>query len=287
MKYAWIESYRDTFPVSRMCRSIGVSRSGYCQWRGRASSKRATANAVLDVHVASIHAQSDETYGRPRIVEHLQRSGHVVGHERIRQSLLRQGLSPVYKRPYRVTTDSKHDKPVAPNVLKRRFNGWQPNQAWVGDITYIHTREGWLYLAVVLDLATRKVVGWSMSNRMKTGLVCDALTMAYQQGHPDVGLVMHTDRGSQYASKQYRNLLKAYGMIASMSGKANCWDNAVSESFFKTLKVERVYRQSYASRDHARIDIVNWMEGFYNRFRRHSSVGYQTPVDAENNLRAA
>ena len=286
MKYAWIESNRDTFPVARMCRSIGVSRSGYCQWRNRPSSERAIANAVLDVHVASIHAQSKRTYGRPRIVEHLQNEGQVVGHERIRQSLLRQGLSPVYKRPYRVTTDSEHDKPVAPNVLKRRFDGWQPNQAWVADISYIHTRQGWLYLAIVLDLATRKIVGWSMSERIKARLVCDALTMAYQHARPDVGLIMHTDRGSQYASKKYRKLITAYGMTASMSRKANCWDNAVAESFFKTLKVERVYRQTYATRDHARIDIVNWMEGFYNRYRLHSSIGFQSPVDAEARLMA-
>ena len=287
MKYAWVESYRDTFPVARMCRSIGVSRSGYCQWRTRPNSDRAMANAVLDVHVASIHAQSDQSYGRPRIVKHLQNNGHVVGHERIRQSLLRQALRPVYKRPYRVTTDSEHDEPVAPNVLNRRFDGWQPDQVWVADVTYIHTRQGWLYLAIVLDLATRKIVGWSMSERMKAGLVCDALTMAYQQRRPDVGLIMHTDRGSQYASKKYRKLLKAYSMLASMSRKANCWDNAVAESFFKTLKVERVYRQTYATRDHARIDIVNWMEGFYNRHRLHSSVGFLSPVDAEAKLKAA
>ena len=190
------------------------------------------------------------------------------------------------KRPYRVTTDSEPDEPIAPNVLKRRFDDWQPNQAWVADVTYIHTRQGWLYLAVVLDLATRKIVGWSMSKRMKAALVCDALTMAYQQRHPDAGLIMHTDRGSQYASKQYRRLLKAYAMIASMSRKANCWDNSVVESFFKTLKVERVYRQTYATRDHARIDIVNWIEGFYNRYRLHSSIEFQSPVDAEASLMA-
>ena len=286
MKYAWIESYRDIFPVARLCRWLGVSRSGYCQWRKRPSSERTIANAVLDVHVASIHAQSDQTYGRPRIVEQLRSNGQFVGHERIRQSLLRQGLRPAYKRPYRVTTDSEHDEPIAPNVLKRRFDDWQPNQAWVADVTYIHTRQGWLYLAVVLDLATRKIVGWSMSKRMKAALVCDALTMAYQQRHPDAGLIMHTDRGSQYASKQYRRLLKAYAMIASMSRKANCWDNSVVESFFKTLKVERVYRQTYATRDHARIDIVNWIEGFYNRYRLHSSNGFQSPVDAQASLMA-
>ncbi|MFT5448386.1 MAG: putative transposase [Gammaproteobacteria bacterium] len=244
---------------------------------------------ALDAKVASVHAQSDRSYGRPRIVEHLQSQGHVVGHEGIRQSLLRQGLRPVYKRPYRVTTDSDHDKAIAPNVLKRRFDGWQSDQADVADITYIHTRQGWLYLAVVLDLATRKVAGWSMNERIKAGLglVCDALTMAFRQQNPAAGLIMHTDRGSQYASDQYRKLIADYAMIASMSGKANCWDNAEPESFFKTLKVERVYRQTDATRDHARIDIVNWIEGFYNRIRLNSSVGYQSPVDAEASLTAA
>ena len=157
--------------MARQCRLLGVSCSGYCQWRNRPSSERTIANAVLDAHVASIHAQNDQSYGRPRIVEHLQNTGHTIGHERIRQSLLRQRLLPVYKRPYRVTTDSDHDEPIAPNVLKRRFDGWQPNEAWVADVTYIHTRQGWLFLAVVLDLATRRIVGWSMSERMKAGLV--------------------------------------------------------------------------------------------------------------------
>jgi len=213
--------------------------------------------------------------------------GHAIGHERIRQSLLHQGLGPVYKRPYRVTTDSDHDKPVTANVLKRRFDGWQPNQAWIADITYIQTREGWLYLAVVRDLATRKIVGWSMSERMKVRLVCDALTMAYRQQSPNAGLVMHSDRGSQYVSQKYRKLLKAYAMTASMSRRANRWDNAVAESFFKTLKVERVHRQTYTTREYARIDIVNWIEGFYNRYRLHSSIDFQSPVDAQASILAA
>ncbi|MFT5174341.1 MAG: putative transposase [Gammaproteobacteria bacterium] len=172
-------------------------------------------------------------------------------------------------------------------MLKRRFAEWQPDQAWVADVTDIHTRQGWLYLAVVLDLATRKIVGGSRSERLKAALVCDALTMAYQQRHPGAGLIMHTDRGSQYANQKYRKLIKDFDMIASMSRKANCWNNAVAESFFKTLKVERVYRQTYATRDDARIDIVNWMEGFYNRDRLHSSIGFRSPVDAEACLMAA
>lgn len=287
MKYAWIESNRDQFSVARMCRLLSVSRTGYCQWCARTPSDRAVSNEVLDVQVAAIHAANQQTYGRPRIHEALLKRGATVGHERVRQSLIRQSLQPIYKKPYRTTTDSDHQHPVAPHVLDRRFDGWQPNQAWVGDITYIRTAEGWLYLAVIIDLAKRKVVGWAMSKRMKKELVCDALTMAYWQRKPPPGLIMHTDRGSQYASKKYRKLIKDYAMIASMSRKANCWDNSPMESFFKTLKVERVHRQSYPTRNHARVDIVNWIEGFYNRSRLHSSNGYCSPVDAENSLMAA
>lgn len=287
MKYAWIEAHRDRFTVSRMCRLLEVSRSGYCQWRTRAPSERDRDNVALDARVVAIHHHSDRTYGRPRIVRELREQGHNVGHERIRRSLRRQGLRPVYRRPYRVTTDSNHNKPVAPNVLDRRFEGWQPDQAWLADITYIATAEGWLYLAAVLDLGSRRVVGWSMSNRMKTALVCDALSMAFWQRKPASGVIMHTDRGSQYASDRYCRLLREYKMTASMSRRANCWDNAPMESFFKTLKVERVGRQRYETRADARLDIVNWIEGFYNRSRRHSAIGYQTPVEAEQALRAA
>ena len=174
MKYAWIEEHCDQFSVTRMCRQFGVSRSGYCQWRTRAPSSRSMANAALDAQVAAIHAGSKRSYGRPRIVRGLREQGVQVGHERVRHSLKRQGLRPVYKRPYRVTTDSAHHKPIAPNVLDRRFDGWRINQAWVADITYIDTDEGWLYLACVMDLASRRIVGWSMSDRIKADLVCQA-----------------------------------------------------------------------------------------------------------------
>ena len=197
MKYAWIEEHRDQFSVARMCRQFGVSRTGYCQWRTRAPSNRSMANAVLDARVAALHAGSQRRYGRPRIVRGLRAQGVEVGHERVRHSLKRQGLRPVYKRPYRVTTDSAHHKPIAPNVLNRRFDGWRVNQAWVGDITYIATGEGWLYLACVMDLASRRIVGWSMSDRIKADLVCQALKSAYWRRKPGAGLIMHTDRGSQ------------------------------------------------------------------------------------------
>jgi transposase InsO family protein len=205
----------------------------------------------------------------------------------VRNSLNRQGLRAVYKRPYRVTTDSNHQRPIASNILNRRFDGWSINQAWVGDITYVETQEGWLYLACVMDLASRRIVGWSMSDRMKAELVNEALKSAYGLRKPKAGLIMHTDRGSQYASDKHRKLIKDYLMVQSMSRRGNCWDNAPMESFFKTLKVERLHRQRFESRSQAKLDIVDWIEGFYNRNRLHSSIGYKTPNDLERTFMAA
>jgi transposase InsO family protein len=287
VKYAWIEEHRDRFHVTRMCRQLEVSRTGYSQWRRRAPSDRATANAVLDAQVAAVHAGSKRSYGRPRIVRGLRAQGVQVGHERVRKSLKRQGLRPVYKRPYRVTTDSAHHKPIAPNILDRRFAGWRVNQAWVADITYVATGEGWLYLACVMDLASRRIVGWSMSERISADLVCQALKSAYWQRKPAAGLIMHSDRGSQYASTSYRQLIKAHRMSQSMSRRANCWDNAAMESFFKTLKVEHTHLLRYDTRALAKLDIVDWIEGFYNHKRMHSSIGYKTPVAVESSLMAA
>jgi putative transposase len=287
VKYAWIDGHRDQFSITRMCRQLEASRTGYCQWRGRTPSDRAKANITLDAQVAALHAGSKRSYGRPRIVRELHDQGVQVSHERVRHSLNRQGLRPVYKRPYRVTTDSKHHKPIAPNVLARRFNGWRVNEAWAGDITYVETGEGWLYLACVMDLASRRIVGWSMSDRIKADLVCQALKSAYWQRQPKEGLIMHSDRGSQYASDSHRQLIRSYKMIQSMSRRANCWDNAVMESFFKTLKVERIHLLRYETRAVARLDIVDWIEGFYNQKRMHSSIDYKTPVDAESSLMTA
>jgi putative transposase len=287
VRYAWVDAHRGQFAITRMCRLLQVSRTGYCQWRGRAPSARSVANTVLDVQVAAIHAQSRRSYGRKRIVRQLHAQGLNPGHERVRKSLLRQKLRPVYRRPYRVTTDSKHDEPVAANILNRRFEGWGINRAWVGDITFIATAEGWLYLAVIMDLASRRVVGWAMSERIKADLVCQALRMAYWRRKPVAGLIMHTDRGSQYASGTHRKLIKDYGMVQSMSRKANCWDNAAMESFFKTLKVERVHQVQYQGRAQARVDVVNWIEGFYNSQRLHTSIDFQVPNILEKTLAAA
>jgi transposase InsO family protein len=245
------------------------------------------ANLALDARVAAIHRASGRSYGRERIHLQMHDEGMPVGRERIRKSLERQGLRPVYRRPYRVTTDSDHDTPLSPNLLERRFDGWSVNQAWVADITCVATDEGWLYLAAVMDLASRRIVGWSMSERIQAELVCEALKSAYWRRKPGPGLIMHTDRGGQYASTRYRGLVRDYRMKASMTGKGNCWDNAAMESFFKTLKVERVYQVRYSTRAQAQLDIVDWIEGFYDRRRLHFSTGYRTPVAVEDSTVAA
>ena len=205
----------------------------------------------------------------------------------MRKSLLRQSLRSVYRKKYRVTTDSNYSKPIAQNLLGRRFDGWAQNRAWTTDITYVLTEESWLYLAAIVDLGTRRIVGWAMREHMGAKLVCDALQMAYWRRRPAAGLLMHSDRGSQYASDDYRKLLKQFHMTQSMSRKGNGWDNAPMESFFKTLKVERTYRLQYTSRDQARLDIVNWIEGFYNEKRLHSAIDYRSPADFERSLNAA
>ena len=270
-----------------MPNSLDVSRSGYCQWRRRGPSARTQANAALDAAVAAIHRSSRGSYGRPRIVRQLRAQGQPASAERVRRSLQRQGLRPVYKRPYRVTTDSTHRQPVAPNLLDRRFDGWLPNRAWVSDITFIRTGEGWLYLAAILDLASRRIVGWSMSERINADLVCQALRSACWQRKPAPGLLLHSDRGSQYVSRTYRKLAADFKMNISMSRRANAWDNAPMESFFKTLKVERIYQLHYETRAQARLDIVDWIEGYYNRQRLHTSIDFHTPVDYEAALIAA
>lgn len=287
MKYAWIEEQGDRFAVSRMCRVLRVSRTGYLQWRVRAPSARQRNNDKLGAQLRVIHAENDRSYGRIRLWKALATQGQRVGQERVRRLMRLNGLKSVYRRPYRVTTNSDHAKPVAMNILDRRFHQSEVDRAWVADITYVPTGEGWLYLAAVLDLASRRIVGWSMSERMPAQLTCDALAMAYFRRKPAAGLIAHSDRGVQYASQAYRTQLAQYRMVQSMSRKANCWDNAPMESFFKTLKVERVHRYRYPTRAAARADIVNWIEGIYNLKRLHSALGYQSPVQFERGPRAA
>lgn len=287
MKYAWIEEQGDQFAVSRLCRVLRVSRTGYLQWRARAPSSRKRSNDKLGAQLRIIHAENGRSYGRIRLWKALSAQGQRVGQERVRRLMKLNGLRSVYRRPYRITTRSDHLKPVAANLLNRRFYQSAVDRAWVADITYIPTGEGWLYLATVLDLASRRIVGWSMAGRMPAKLICDALAMAYFRRKPAVGLVVHSDRGVQYASDAYRMQLAQYRMVQSMSRKANCWDNAPMESFFKTLKVERVHQLRYRTRDQARSDIVNWIEGFYDSRRLHSALNYQSPVQVERRLRAA
>jgi putative transposase len=287
VKYAWIHANRDVFSAQRTCLMLQVSRTGYQQWLVRAPSARSIERQVLDAQVSALHLASQRTDGRPRLVRALHNQGMMVGHERVRQSMLRQHLRSVHKSRFVHTTDSAHDKPIAANVLNRRFDGWGLNRAWVGDITYVETGEGWLYLAIVLDLSARKVVGWSMSDRMKTGLVLQALRSAYWARKPAPGLIMHTDRGTQYADRRHVQLLNDYAMVQSMSRKGSCWDNAVAESFFKTLKVERIYQTRYNTRQQARLDIMNWIEGRYNNERMHSANNYTSPNQAERALIAA
>jgi putative transposase len=267
-----------------MCGVLAVSRSGYYGWRTRLPSNRAQSNLMLDAKVAAIHGKHHARYGRPRIVRELKNQGLCVGAERVRCSLNRQGLRAIYRRPYRNTTESNHDKPVAANLLDRQFAPGVPNQAWVCDITYICTAKGWLYLACVLDLGSRRIVGWSMSARMKAQLVCDALAMAYLTRAPKAGLIVHSDQGVQYASAQYRALLEKYCMLQSMSRRANCWDNAAMESAFKSLKVECVYRTRYETHDQARAEVFEWIEAYYNRVRLHSSLNYLSPEQFERHL---
>jgi putative transposase len=281
VKYAWIDANRDRYGVSRLCRVLCVSRSGYCQWRVRGPSARALRRIEFDAHVAAAHTRSRGTYGRARLVKELNTQGVKTGAERVRRSLVRQQLRPVYRRRWLATTDSAHRLPVAPNVLDRRFDGWDVNQAWVSDITYLPTAEGWLYLAAILDLGSRRIVGWSMSERIDAELVSNALRSAYWQRRPGSGLILHSDRGSQYGSWRYREMVSQYQMTMSMSRRANAWDNAPMESFFKTLKVEQTSRCRYETRAQARLDVVDWIEGFYNRQRIHSSIGYRTPCDYE------
>ena len=264
-----------------MCRVLRVSRSGYYAWVERPQSRRARENRRLLVLIRIAHKKSRKTYGSPRVHRQLLRNGEICGEARVAKLMAANGIRALQKRKFVVTTDSKHDHPVAENVLDRQFEVNEPNKVWGSDITYIPTEEGWLFFSGVLDLGTKTVVGWSMADRMESSLVTDALEMAYRRRLPGTGLLHHSDRGSQYASREYRNLLSRYGMRISMSRKGDCWDNAVVESFFATLKRELVHHRRYRTRREARRDIFEYIEVFYNRQRLHSSLGYMSPAEYE------
>lgn len=264
-----------------MCRVLKVSTSGYYAWRKRRESPRSRANRRLLVEIKAVHQQSDQTYGSPRIYRELAGRGLRCSENRVARLMRLEGVRARQVRRFKVTTNSKHDMAVAANHLDRRFEPLAPNTRWGADITYIWTQQGWLYLAIVLDLFSRRVVGWSMQPTMERTLVIDALKMALEFRKPSAGLLHHSDRGRQYASKDYQELLREAAMCCSMSRKGNCWDNAPVESFFATLKRERIHHRRYRSRAEARADIFQYVEVWYNRKRRHSSLDYLSPVDYE------
>ncbi len=279
MKYAWIEAQRRQFPLPELCEVLAVSASGYRAWcRGGERDSTRLSDPQALVLIKAIHAELKQTYGSRRMHRELKDRGHRIGLRRVERLMRDNGIRARHKRRFKATTDSNHSLPVAENLLARRFTPEAPNRAWTGDITYISTDEGWLYLAVVLDLFNREVIGWSIKPRMSADIVTDALAMAWFRRRPDSGVLFHSDRGSQYASCAMRDKLAEYGMTASMSRKGNCWDNAPTESFFNSLKNERVHGTRYQTRADAEADLFDYIAVFYNRRRRHSSLGYCSPT---------
>ena len=278
MRYAWIDAHRPEYDLAEMCEALVVSRNGYRAWKrgGSPNRKRLTDEQMLAL-IEAIHAELKGAYGSPRMVRELRDRGFPASKERVERLMRENGIKARHKRRYKATTDSRHALPVAPNLLDRDFSPTAPNQVWTADLTYIWTDEGWLYLAIVLDLFNREVVGWSIKPRMTTDIVIDALTMARFRRKPGPGLMHHSDRGSQYASHAFQARLKEYGMICSMSRKGNCWDNAPTESFFNSLKNERVHGTRYRTRAEATADLFDYIEPFYNRRRQHSTLGYASP----------
>ena len=270
--------------ILTLCWHLEVSASGYYDWQRRREcpGPRAVQDRELSRQIEEIHRRSRQTYGAPRVEKELRQKGSRHGRQRVARLMKVNGLCGRQKGRYRVrTTDSNHDEPIAPNRLAQAPKATAPNQIWVADITYIQTKEGWLYLAAILDLYSRKIVGWAMSERLDTALVLNALAMALLHRRPPAQLLLHSDRGVQYASADYRRALGQAGLIASMSRRGNCYDNATMESFWATLKLELVYRQNFATRACARREIFDYIETFYNRQRAHSALGYRSPIDFE------
>jgi putative transposase len=281
VKYECIERRRSTYPVRMMCQLLHVSRSGYYAWRTRPESSRAVNDRSLMPKIKRIYEASQGTYGSPRVRAELIDEGEHVGRRKVARLISLSRLRGCPKRRFRTTTQREPAHPVAKNLLKQNFTATAPNQLWAGDITYISTRQGWLYLAVVMDLYSRRIVGWSMNRWMSRGLVVDALKMAIHARRPDAGLIHHSDRGGQYTSDDFRSELAKHGIACSMSSSGNCYDNAVVESFFGVLKRERVNRVRYRTREEARRDLFHYIEVFYNRKRRHSHCGNMSPADFE------
>jgi len=282
VKFAFIAAEKARYPVRVLCRTLQVSRAGFYAWHTRAPAARTQQDQRLGVEIHAIHAESRQRYGSPRVHAELRERGQRLGRKRVARLMRQQGLCARRRRRFRVTTDSNHPLPVATNVLARQFAVAAPDTAWVTDITYLWTREGWLYLAVILDLFSRAVVGWALSTHITRHLTLQALTMALGRRRPPQGLLHHSDRGSQYASADYRAALTAHGIVCSMSRRGNCWDNAVAESFFATLKVELSHDDvPWLTRGQAEGEVFEYIEGFYNGRRRHSTLAYLSPLTFE------
>lgn len=282
MIYQIVDQRQQKASVTQACRILNVSRSGYYA----ASCPKAVAICTTSVHLKAAFAASHGSYGSRRLVTALRDKHIIIGRYKVRRLMIEANIKAVWKRKFINTTDSKHDLPVADNILNRQFNPAEPNQAWTSDITYIRTRTGWLYLAVVMELYSRRIIGWATSATIQTELVRRALMMAIQQRRPPAGLILHSDRGSQYASYEYQALLKQYGLIGSMSRKGNCWDNAVMERFFLNLKMERVWQRDYANHLEASKDVTEYIVGFYNCLRLHSTLGNLPPMLYEQEMAA-
>jgi putative transposase len=285
MKFQFIEENRQEYAVKTMCRVLEVSECGYYAWRKRAKSQREQNNEEMTRHIQQIYENNRQIYGSPRIHVELKDRGMKCSRKRVARLMRVNGITAQYKRRRMRTTDSSHKNPIANNHLNREFTATEPNTKWAGDITGIETGQGWLYLAVILDLYSRRVIGWSMSAHRDEELVERALSMALMQRHPKAGLLHHTDRGSQYTSQAYQALLTDADIVCSMSRKGNCWDNAPTESFFGTLKRECTHRQNYQTHVQARQSIFDYIETFYNRKRRHSALGYLSPLAYEQQKR--
>jgi putative transposase len=282
VRFAFIRDHQAEFPVEVLCDVLGVSRSGYYAWRGRPPGPAASRRGRLVEEIRRAHDEGRGAYGSPRAYRALKARGVACCENTVAKSMRAQGLRAKVRRPFAVsTTDSRHDHPVAANVLNREFYPDRPDAVWAADITYVPTAEGWLYLAVVLDLFSRRVVGWATADHLRAELACDALRMALGQRKPEGELLHHSDRGVQYASGAYQSLLAAHGIEPSMSRKGDCHDNAVVESFFSTAKRELVHHESYATREEARRSLFEYIEVFYNRRRLHSTLGYRSPVEYE------
>jgi transposase InsO family protein len=285
VRFAFVKEHRKVWPVGVICRVLGVARSGFYAWLRRAPSARRHRREDLAVKIRAIHQQNRRVYGSPRVHKVLAAGGEKVCENTVASIMRGNGIRAKTKARFTPrTTDSRHGSAVAPNTLDRQFNARLPDRKWAADITYIPTDEGWLYLAGVIDLCTRRVVGWAMADHMKTDLASDALTMALARRRPGAGLLHHSDRGVQYASDDYQGLLTAHGLACSMSGQGDCYDNAVIESFWSTLKTELVHHEHYATHEEARMSIFHYIEVFYNRNRLHSSLGYRSPEAFEASL---